>query len=41
MKYPTYLLAHLYYAVNLGVRHLGYLLKEDGRKYLKTLVSSV
>ena len=41
MKYPTYLLARLYYAVNLGVRHLGYLLKEDGRKYLKTLVSSV
>lgn len=39
MKPSTYLLARIYYAINLGIRNMRYVFREDGRRYLRTLVS--
>ena len=41
MRYATYLLARIYYAINLGLRKPSYLLLPDGRRFLRTLVSRV
>lgn len=41
MFYPTYLLARVYYAINLGIRKCSFIRNKDGRRYLKTLFSKV
>lgn len=41
MFYPTYLLARVYYAINLGIRKCSFIGNKDGRRYLRTLFSKV
>lgn len=41
MNYFTYLLARIYYTLNLGLRNIGCLFNAEGRQYLKILISKV
>lgn len=41
MNYPTYVMARIYYAINLGIRNVPNLFKKDGIEYYKTLISRV
>ncbi len=41
MAYPTYVMARIYYAMNLGIRNVPNLFKKDGIEYYKTLISKV
>lgn len=41
MFYPTYLLARVYYVINLGIRKCSFIGNKDGRRYLRPLFSKV
>lgn len=41
MNYLTYILARIYYGLNLGIRKLNFLHSSEGRKYFKQLIGKI
>ena len=41
MNPSTYLITRIYYAINLGLRNVNYIISVEGQKYLKLLISKI